>query len=87
MQPAACAGRLGAGRPCRPTPAPFQAHRGKARKCVVRRVSAQEGDLEADWEQEMSIFKARTLKPSQLEVQAKLAAEKVDVGRVREQHR
>ena len=38
---------------------------------------------EPDWEQEMSIFKRRTLKPSQLEALRKLEAEKVDVGRVR----
>ena len=37
---------------------------------------------EPDWEQEMSIFKRRTLKPSQLEALRKLEAEKVDVGRV-----
>lgn len=37
---------------------------------------------EPDWEEEMSIFKRRTLKPSQLEALRKLEAEKVDVGRV-----
>ena len=39
-------------------------------------------DVEPDWETEMSIFKKRTLKPSQMEALRKLEEEKVDVGRV-----
>jgi hypothetical protein len=37
---------------------------------------------EPDWETEMSIFKKRTLKPSQMEALRKLEEGKVDVGRV-----
>jgi hypothetical protein len=54
----------------------------------LRVISAAEGagssgdDLEPDWEQEMSIFKKRTLAPSQMEALRKLEEEKVDVGRV-----
>ena len=45
--------------------------------------SSAADDVEPDWEEEMSIFKKRTLKPSQLEALRKLEEEKVDVGRVR----
>lgn len=38
---------------------------------------------EPNWDEEMSIFKKRTLKPSQLEALRKLEEEKVDIGRVR----
>lgn len=52
------------------------------RQCSVRAQDA-EGELESpDWDQELKIFKQRLSKPSQLAVQAQLAAEKVDVGRV-----
>lgn len=37
---------------------------------------------EPDWETEMSIFKKRTLKPSQMEALRKLEEGKVDIGRV-----
>ena len=44
--------------------------------------AAQDSEGEPDWDAELQIFKQRTLKPSQLEVQRKLAAEQVEVGRV-----
>ncbi|PRW45016.1 ATP synthase subunit alpha [Chlorella sorokiniana] len=43
---------------------------------------ATDSEAEPNWEEELKIFKQRTLAPSQLEVQRQLAAEKVDVGRV-----
>jgi len=46
----------------------------------IIRAEVREG--EPDWEAEMSIFKKRTMKPSQLEALRKLEAGKVDVGRV-----
>lgn len=72
---------------------PFPAMGGRllARAAIVRRHAARQGDrpraqegseAEPDWEAELAIFKQRTLKPSQLEVQRKIAEEKVDVGRV-----
>ncbi len=50
----------------------FRAHAGK-----------DADDEEPNWETEMSIFKKRTLKPSQMEALRKLEEDKVDVGRVR----
>lgn len=47
-----------------------------------RRCCAHSDDFEPDWDVEMSIFKKRTLKPSQLEALRKLEEEKNDVGRV-----
>lgn len=84
-----------AGPGCRPRCAPFRAGRGGSRlnvkscrdnvtrrQCSVRAQDA-EGELESpDWDEELKIFKQRLSKPSQLAVQAQLAAEKVDVGRV-----
>lgn len=48
------------------------------------RPRAQEGSEgeSPDWEAELAIFKQRTLKPSVAELQRKIVAEKVDVGRV-----
>ena len=48
------------------------------------RVRAQESEGEPDWDKELQVFKQRTLKPNQLEVQRKIAAANVDVGRVRQ---
>lgn len=39
-------------------------------------------DDEPDWEQEIRIFKQRTLRPAQLETLRKLEEQQVDVGRV-----
>lgn len=51
------------------------------RQCRAR--AQQESEPESpDWDRELAIFKQRTLKPSQLEVQRKLVAENVDLGRV-----
>lgn len=68
-------------------PAPWQPHWGQRfpqtephRWHAIN--SLPEDAEEPDWEQEMSIFKQRTLKPSQLEALRKMEAEKVDVGRV-----
>lgn len=52
-----------------------------AKRSVCVKASNAE-DLEPDWETEMSIFKKRTMKPSQMEALRKLEEEKVDVGRV-----
>jgi hypothetical protein len=48
-------------------------------------VRAQENEGEPDWDKELQVFKQRTLKPNQLEVQRKIAAANVDVGRVRQE--
>lgn len=53
-------------------------------KIVRSRGSDGIEDTEPNWDEEMSIFKRRTLKPSQLEALRKLEEEKVDVGRVRD---
>ena len=53
------------------------------RQCRVYAGKDVEED-EPDWETEMSIFKKRTLKPSQMEALRKLEEGKVDVGRVSE---
>jgi hypothetical protein len=45
-------------------------------------VKAVDRDAEPDWEEEMSIFKKRSIKPNQLAVLRKIEEEKVDVGRV-----
>lgn len=50
---------------------------------VALRCQAYSDSEEPNWDEEMSIFKKRTLKPSQLEALRKLEEEKVDVGRVR----
>lgn len=61
-------------------------HSGYARRGHARnqnRPRAQESsEGEPDWEAEVALFKQRTMKPSQLEVQRKIELEKVDVGRV-----
>ncbi len=61
-------------------------HRCNRVTCITRRQcrarATQESETEPDWEAELKIFKQRTLKPSQLEVQRKLAVEQVEVGRV-----
>jgi hypothetical protein len=72
-------------------PSPALGGRLLARTAIARRHASRQGDrpraqegseAEPDWEAELAIFKQRTLKPSQLEVQRKIAEEKVDVGRV-----
>lgn len=45
-------------------------------------IKAVDRDAEPDWEEEMSIFKKRSIKPNQLAVLRKIEEEKVDVGRV-----
>lgn len=54
----------------------------KHRKCRVH-AGKDVDEEEPDWETEMSIFKKRTLRPSQMEALRKLEEGKVDVGRVR----
>ena len=49
--------------------------------------STNADDAEPNWDEEMSIFKKRTLKPSQMEALRKLEEEKVDVGRVGNEER
>ncbi|KAL4518116.1 hypothetical protein Ndes2526A_g01433 [Nannochloris sp. 'desiccata'] len=53
----------------------------KHRKCRVH-AGKDVDEEEPDWETEMSIFKKRTLRPSQMEALRKLEEGKVDVGRV-----
>lgn len=49
---------------------------------MFQRARSSEAEREPDWEQEMSIFKKRTLKPSQLETLRMLEEQQVEVGRV-----
>ena len=51
------------------------------RRCHARVHASSDGELSADWEQEMSIFKKRTLAPNQLETLRTIEAT-VDVGKV-----
>ena len=74
---------LRAHRPCEPRRLPCVQRSSRARQqCRVR---AQESEGEPDWDKELQVFKQRTLKPNQLEVQRKIAAANVDVGRVRQE--
>jgi len=59
-----------------------RAHPIRNRQCRVY-AGKNVDEEEPDWETEMSIFKKRTLKPSQMEALRKLEEGKVDVGRVR----
>ena len=59
-------------------------HRDKTEpQGLALQCQAYSNSEEPNWDEEMSIFKKRTLKPSQLEALRKLEEEKVDVGRVR----
>ena len=59
-----------------------RSHLNQRRMCRVH-AGEHVDEEEPDWEAEMSIFKKRTLKPSQMEALRKLEEGKVDVGRVR----
>jgi hypothetical protein len=62
-----------------------RSHHVERRQCRVQ-AGKDADEEEPDWETEMSIFKKRTLKPSQMEALRKLEEDKVDVGRVRKCH-
>lgn len=62
-------------------------HLRHSRRCwgftAPRNSAGGGGEPDIDWEQETSIFKKRTLKPSQLEALRNLEASQLEVGRVR----
>ena len=80
-----CLQRLLAGPPLQTHSSIRRAHPVQHRQCRVHAGNDAEEE-EPDWETEMSIFKKRTLKPSQMEALRKLEEGKVDVGRVRKLH-
>lgn len=67
---------------------PSNPHRNKSQYSrrllpyITRANSPDEEYSSPDWEREMSIFKKRTMKPSQLEALRRFEEKKVDVGRV-----
>jgi hypothetical protein len=75
------AGLLGGARQRLLRPCQTQLYRARFRRGVARPQATGESD--PDWEEEMSIFKKRTLKPSQLETLRKFEGEMgLEVGRV-----